>query len=215
MLRWSDCLHPPSTPSLGLKGSPSSFCLLPWRHLALLILNRKRCLSTRELSIPSVRESKNLVRISMLSTGGRGQRAAGARREAGGGWGRQFASLHLRASSAKGEPGVLRVCVGSEWGSVQPVGSGRRAVEGMQTIAPATPAIHHGSGICTVIWSNCSYRFHRELKAGKSRLESSKLWTFSTGHIHSAGRWTGRREKEREFFVSLRRDFKIHLTSCD
>lgn len=167
---------PLSTPSLGLKSSPSSLCLLPCiRRLALLTLNRKRCLSTRELSIPSVGESKNLVKISMLSTGGRGQRAAGARREAGGGRGRQFASLHLPAYSASGEPRTLRVYVGSVWGSVQPLGSGRGATEGMQTIAPATPAIHHGSGICTVIWSNCSYRFQRELKAGKSRLESFKL----------------------------------------
>lgn len=51
-----------------------------------------------------------------------------------------------------------------------------RAAGGRQTIAAAeTPAIYHGNKICTVMWSNCSFRFQRELKAGKSRLESSKL----------------------------------------
>lgn len=50
------------------------------------------------------------------------------------------------------------------------------AAGGRQTIAAAeTPAIYHGNKICTVMWSNCSFRFQRELKAGKSRLESSKL----------------------------------------
>lgn len=50
------------------------------------------------------------------------------------------------------------------------------AAGGSQTIAVApTPAIYQGIEICTVMSSNCSFRFQRELKAGKSRLESSKL----------------------------------------
>uniref|UniRef100_A0A8C3N0V8 Uncharacterized protein n=1 Tax=Geospiza parvula TaxID=87175 RepID=A0A8C3N0V8_GEOPR len=73
---------------------------------------------------------------------------------------------------ARGQPRALRVCI---WRSVQPLGSARGAAEGMQTIAAATPATHNDTGIYTVIWSSCSYRFQRELKAGKSRLESSRL----------------------------------------
>lgn len=64
----------------------------------------------------------------------------------------------------------------SEPASEHPLGSGPGAAGGRQTIAAAaTPAIYHGNEICTVMWSNCSFRFQRELKAGKSRLESSKL----------------------------------------
>lgn len=76
-------------------------------------------------------------------------------------------------------PGSARLC-GLGSGQPDPVQLLRsvcgRAAGGRQTIAAAeTPAIYHGNKICTVMWSNCSFRFQRELKAGKSRLESSKL----------------------------------------
>lgn len=62
----------------------------------------------------------------------------------------------------------------SDQGSEHPQVSG--AAGGSQTIAAAaTPAIYQGIEIYTVMRSNCSFRFQRELKAGKSRLDSSKL----------------------------------------
>lgn len=134
----------------------------------------------------------------MLRTGGRGQRAAGARREVGVGEDDDSplsTSVHTQQRGSLG----LSECGGSVCGSVRPLGSGCRAAEGMQ-IAAATPAIHHDGRIRTVIQSNCSYRFQRELKAGKSSLESSKLSIFHRAHpqCRHMERETRERERERE-----------------
>lgn len=148
------------------------------RHSVLLTRHLKRCPSTHALIIPRLGERQHL---RAGCTQGRPAESGG-----GGGVGRGGRDKDT-SPPLSAPPWVVSVGRGPAVGggvsgppsdpqSEHPAGSGRGSAGGRQTIAAAvTPAIYHGDEICTVMWSNCSFRFQRELKAGKSRLESSKL----------------------------------------